>query len=151
MDPRPLHRIAALLALALPCQAQSVYKWVDAQGRTHFSDQAPPAQVQAETVALRGGPAAPDPELQRERERTRALLAASDQARAAELKRAQEAAAERARRQPLCRSARHHLADTREANVLTDRSDSGEKLYLSDAEKAEYERDLAGWIRKHCD
>lgn len=38
-----------LLALALPAQAQ-IYKWTDAQGRTHFSNQTPPADVKAVVV-----------------------------------------------------------------------------------------------------
>jgi hypothetical protein len=59
-------RVAALIALVLlspPASAQ-IYKWMDAQGQTHFSNVAPPQGVKATVVdpnAKEGAPApAPD-------------------------------------------------------------------------------------------
>lgn len=46
-----------VLLLATAAQAQ-VYRWVDANGRTVFSDQPPPQGRRAETVKLRPQPAA---------------------------------------------------------------------------------------------
>jgi len=45
--------LASWLLLTLsPTGQAEVFKWIDAQGRVHFSDQAP-AEVEAETVRLR--------------------------------------------------------------------------------------------------
>ena len=57
-------RLAILLALAflsLPAAAQ-IYKWTDAQGRTHFSNVAPPQGVKATVVDPNAKEGAPVPE-----------------------------------------------------------------------------------------
>jgi hypothetical protein len=48
--------MACLLVLvAGHAAAQSVYKWTDAQGTVHYTDQPPPSGSKATTVKLRGG------------------------------------------------------------------------------------------------
>lgn len=47
-----------LLGLAAPVSLAQIYRWVDAEGRVHFSDQAP-AGVAAETIELNTDRAAP--------------------------------------------------------------------------------------------
>ena len=48
--------ILFLLAMAFPVAAQEgVYRWIDAQGRTHYGNQ-PPANVQVEKVNLNSQP-----------------------------------------------------------------------------------------------
>jgi glutaredoxin len=47
MSPR-LFTALVLLACALNARAESLYRWVDAQGVVHYSDVAPPAPVKAE-------------------------------------------------------------------------------------------------------
>ena len=42
MKPAALLLLLALPALSYPVTAGSVYRWTDAQGKTHFSDQPPP-------------------------------------------------------------------------------------------------------------
>jgi murein DD-endopeptidase MepM/ murein hydrolase activator NlpD len=45
-----------LLLLAVPAAAQRVYKWTDEKGVVHYSDRAPPEEVQAETFRVRAEP-----------------------------------------------------------------------------------------------
>lgn len=52
--------VLATLCLVSPAGAQSVYKWVDAQGRVHFGDPAS-APRDADRVVLRSGGTAPAP------------------------------------------------------------------------------------------
>ncbi len=41
--PRPMHALAGLLlALSLPAAAQSVFRWMDEQGQTHYGHAVPP-------------------------------------------------------------------------------------------------------------
>jgi len=44
--------ILLLLALAPALSAQAVYKWVDAQGITHYSSKAPPKGIKYSTIAV---------------------------------------------------------------------------------------------------
>ncbi|AMB87129.1 glycosyltransferase [Pseudomonas agarici] len=52
-----------LLALSPPCQAASIYKWVDAQGVTHFDAQPPPGQPASVVTPTIGPPAPPRSQL----------------------------------------------------------------------------------------
>nr|WP_225585126.1 DUF4124 domain-containing protein [Acidovorax sp. ACV01] len=47
--------IAALVSgLGVGVQAQPVYKWVDAEGKTHYGSQPPPSKADAEPLKLQG-------------------------------------------------------------------------------------------------
>jgi hypothetical protein len=54
--------LLALLFAAVPVAAQQIYRWVDAKGTTHYSQETPPAGVKAVPVDIRAeeGPPAPD-------------------------------------------------------------------------------------------
>ncbi len=43
---------AAVLVWSVGLQAQPVYKWVDADGKTHYGSQPPPAKQDAEPLKL---------------------------------------------------------------------------------------------------
>lgn len=78
-----------------------VYKWTDAQGQTHYSDQPPPNSQRHETIQVfesageSSQSSAPDEELERIRQLTRELAAARE-ARERERREKQLAALERA-------------------------------------------------------
>ena len=55
----PAAACAALLVAASPLASAALYKWTDANGRTVYSDQAPPG-VKAEIVGAAAPPANPD-------------------------------------------------------------------------------------------
>ena len=48
--------LAAMVVMAagIGAQAQPVYKWVDAQGKTHYGSQPPPSQQDAQPMKLQG-------------------------------------------------------------------------------------------------
>ena len=48
---------AAALLACIGAQAQPVYKWVDAEGRTHYGGQPPASQQDAEPMKLHGASA----------------------------------------------------------------------------------------------
>lgn len=54
--------LLALLLAAAPVAAQQIYRWVDAKGTTHYSQDPPPAGVKAVPIDIRAeqGPPAPD-------------------------------------------------------------------------------------------
>lgn len=48
-------RCALIAALLIPCLAEAgVYRWKDASGRVHYSDQPPPANVRVEEKTMKG-------------------------------------------------------------------------------------------------
>ena len=53
INPRFLGLSLALLFLASSGYAQGVYKWVDAQGKTHYDQQPPASDKPSETLKLR--------------------------------------------------------------------------------------------------
>ena len=97
---------AMMLALAAPVAAQQLYKWVDKDGKTHYSD-TPPAnqETQAARASASGSPAPPrrppktaverDKELEKGRQDSREAAKKSDDA--AKLAAAQDEQCQRAR------------------------------------------------------
>lgn len=49
-----------LLMLANPVAANTIYRWTDELGRTHFSDSPPPEGLSAERIPMPGAKAQPD-------------------------------------------------------------------------------------------
>jgi Tfp pilus assembly protein FimT len=160
--------LAALLALALPAQAQ--WKWRDANGRLTVSDLPPPRGTpdkdilqRPEPVVLRppaaaasaasaadaaAAPAAPvspaavrDPELQARRQAAEQQKAAQD-----------KAAADRvtAQRAENCQRARSHLAALESGQRIARHNAQGEQEILDDRGRAEETRAARAVIASDC-
>ena len=53
--------LVAMCAVVATAVAQSVYKWTDASGVTHYSEQPPPQAIEAKQLQLNGATPAPEP------------------------------------------------------------------------------------------
>jgi len=122
-----------------------LYKWVDAKGKAHYSDQPPPANVEATTLrstssaadsasesgaAASSAPAAPNTIAEREAELRKAQQAkkeASDKA-------AQQQAKADARKDN-CAAARQNLRTLQEGARIMEIDASGERSYLGDEQR----------------
>lgn len=51
--------LATLLCAYAACAAAAIYKWVDSQGVTHYSETPPPPEVQTQEVPIQAAPTAP--------------------------------------------------------------------------------------------
>ncbi|MGH6691432.1 MAG: DUF4124 domain-containing protein [Gammaproteobacteria bacterium] len=139
----------ALLALALPAWAAEMYKWVDENGKVHYSDQPPPANarqqktIQPKVPAQSAAPPAATPEGQ-PAAGTKAKTAAEldmefrkrrTEAAEAEAKRQQETqvAAEKQRN---CEAAKARVAVLQTGGRITKATPTGEQSYLGDSEIA---------------
>jgi len=137
-----------VLALALPAWGE-MYKWVDADGKVHYSDQPPPANVKqqkaiptprtparatapaAEGQAAAPAAAAPKTAAEQEMEFRKRRVEAAE----AEAKRQQEAqAAEEKKRN--CEQARNRVAVLQTGGRITRAGPDGEQNYLGDNEIA---------------
>jgi len=143
--------MAGAFAVAAVAQESAVYKWVDAQGVPHYSDQ-PPADVSATEMAIRF------------RRTDRGMIQARAQEKAeldaaAAVREGQEAdadAAAEAERQRLlaerannCKLSRDRVAKYNTAMRLYRPGPNGERIYLTDeeldAERADANRAVDQW------
>jgi len=149
--------ILALLLAALPASAV-LYKWVDKDGKVHYSDQPPPEGARQSGVvnAPAPGTSPPAPSGDAASQAPRGPKSAAElemefrkrrlEAAEADAKRQQEAqAAEEKQRN--CTHAKNRLASLETGGRITKYGPDGETVYLSDAEIA---REL-GEARKVAD
>jgi hypothetical protein len=141
--------VAAILLAVSSWASAQMYKWVDAEGNVHYSDQPPPSQgVKQQRTMPRPRTAAPTapaptgdgtqsaanrPKTPAEQEmefRKRRLEAAE-----AEAKRQQEAEAAKEKLRN-CDQAKARVAMLQQGGRITKASASGEQIYLDDAEIA---------------
>lgn len=142
---RALPLAASLILTAAPVVAE-LYKWTDAEGKVHFSDQPPPPEVKAPvtvkprrpavaptTSAQDAAPAAgaPSSYVEQEAEFRKRRVEAAEKAEAE--KKAAEAAAEKQRN---CMRAKAQLASL-QAGRITRPNAAGEREFLNDAEIAQ--------------
>ena len=126
---------ALMLAATGAARANDVYRWVDEQGRVHYSDR----WVPGSEIVKYGEPRPPDPERDAQRrEAEREALAASNE-RIAE-QQAQERAARAVQqdlakaREERCRKAKENYQRAIEARRVYRVGPNGEREYVSDAE-----------------
>lgn len=142
----------AAAMLALPAAAE-MYRWVDENGRVHYSDQPPPATVkQQKQMKQRVRPAGPTPNAEqapsyvdkeadfRKRQVEQAEKQAADQ-------KAQQAAAEK---QQNCQRARQHLATLQSGSRIARANPQGEREYLDDAQIAQEIQEAQQAIAQWC-
>ena len=125
----------ALATLAFAATAQQIYKWTDKDGRVHYGEK-PPEDVKSNEVKVQtGGSGAPTEDAQswkqkevefqkRKQERDKVDHAAGDADKAAE------------RRKKLCENARGELQFV-SSGVLYENNDKGERVYLTEAQRAQ--------------
>lgn len=126
-----------------------VYKWVDANGQTHFGDR-PPAQAASSEVKVNSAPASVDAGA---RERHQKMTDFLDQqqeereARQAANAKAEEKAQEQAE---LCKKLRARLKFLASVSTFYNINDQGERVYVNEAENAQIREDFRAKVRKTC-
>ena len=156
---RFLLALGLALCLALPATAQT-YKWVDANGEVHYSDQPPPSNIKTETLQAPAEPATEPAAAPAPAAASAASPAAAPAASPAEggpkslaerdqafRKRQADAAKEQAeqarkeaqarRKAEYCKSARAALANLEAGGRQVRINEKGERVFLTDAEIAQ--------------
>ncbi|AGA85607.1 DUF4124 domain-containing protein [Stutzerimonas stutzeri] len=132
-----------LLALCGNVMAAQVYKWVDAQGVTHFGAQ-PPQGQQVETVNTVTAPAkpaaAPQPPVQDEAEADQSSI---------DRKVKQQVAAQEAERKRYCETMRTNLAQLQN-NPRVRVEDNGETRRLTEEERQSRINETRDKIAENC-
>ena len=124
--------LLAFVLAATPAAMAQLYKWVDKDGRTIYSDQPPPSQQSKQLNLSTGQPAAaPRSALDRDKELEKARQAAKEKSQAAE-KADLKAEIEREN----CRRARANLHSLTSDGRVAMYDEKGERVILDDAQLA---------------
>lgn len=142
--------LLAGFAAAASAAATGVYRWVDAEGKVHYSD-VPPAEQpqQAERVTVRTTPADPEKAAALAEARAKAAEQQTEQ-QAQAAKDAEVAAAEQARRAQQCAMARNNLRQLQNTNRAYESTANGGRRYYSDAELANRRAQAQAWVNEYC-
>ena len=146
MSPMALWLAAAVLIYADTLQAE-VYKWVDDDGRIHYSDR-PGAQARQLNIDIE--PAVGDAGIDRKEKRQRYLDAVAKE-RADKEQKAQEEKQRKAEQQRRCLFAKDRLYRLRRAGYLYDLDQSGERVVLTDSERETAIQDFEKNIQRYCE
>lgn len=150
---RLLSAILVLSLTGLNAHAGLV-KWVDADGRVHYSDSLPPEVSKAQTVRSVTGkgqedaPASFSPKTVAERE-AEMKKARSEKEEAAQQKSQQEAVTQAKKR--ACESARENLRVLEGGTRITTVNASGERVFLDDDERSERLEEARKAASDNCD
>lgn len=141
-----------LLMLASATAFAGVSKWVDADGKVHYSDQPPPANVKAKTLhvtseaaASASAPAAPKTIAEREAELKKAQQAKKE----AEDRAAQEKAGMEAEKAN-CTAAQQHLRTLQEGMRMVEIDAKGERYYVDDEQRRQRVEKAQQDIKTFC-
>ncbi|MDD2701935.1 MAG: DUF4124 domain-containing protein [Sideroxydans sp.] len=149
---KPATALLLLSFISLSAHA-ALNKWVDAEGKVHYSD-SPPADAKVESVrniAGKGQEAAPadiSPKSysQREAELRKARLEKKEAAENS----AREAAQQQERKQ-ICAAARENLRALENGTRLVTYDENGEKRFIDDADRAQRMNNARETVKANCD
>lgn len=144
--------LALLCCLSLPAQA-GLNKWVDENGKVHYSD-SPPAGTRVESVRNitgKGQESAPvDYSSKTYSQREAELNKARQQKKEASEKSAREAAQQQERKQN-CAAARENLRALESGTRLVTYDENGEKRFLDDADREQRMNSAREAVKANCD
>jgi hypothetical protein len=132
----PAAALACALALALPAGAESVYKWVDDKGVTHFS-QTPPDGTDAQRLEVRTAPASPAADAP-------AADAKKDDAKP------ERTEAQRKERAERCKNAHAALDKLNSPDPVVRYGEKGEQIAVGDDERPGYIEQVKKVIAQQC-
>lgn len=136
-----------LLALSASAMAAPIYKWVDAQGVTHFGEQPPQGQ---QSITVNPSVAPPPSSSTPEAKPTPTFDAIADpEQAAADAKVKQEVAAQEAQRKKYCENQRNNLAQL-ENNPRVRVEEGGEMRRLGEDERQKRIADAKQAIKENC-
>jgi hypothetical protein len=128
-----LHGLAAVAALALAAPAAAaLYKWVDANGRTVYSDQPPPVHIKAELIG--GAPPPANPDAVKDMANREAEFRKRQGDKQEDAKKVEKARADTQKLATYCAQVRTQAEGLRRADVTMYRlNEKGERVVLDEA------------------
>jgi len=147
-----MKNIIFLLILVAPVAANAgVYKWVDENGKVHYGDQPKASQptVEMNVDDTTPAPSFSDDDLSREEKRER-LLQSMEEDRLEKQEKRDRQKAENERSRQKCNQYRDRMRHYERANSLYKLDKDGNRVYMSDSERASATKSLNAKINKYC-
>ena|SRR2546423_8569870 len=136
--------VFGLCVVSAACYAE-IYKWVDADGKVQYSDQKPPATVNAQKVAPPPPPA--DPEAARRMANQQMELKKATDAQEEKRKKGEQEAGVAKQKDEFCAHARGQLQSLRAGGETFRYNSKGEREYVNNEQAIS---DLEQQIAKNC-
>lgn len=140
--------LSGLLLMAPHLRAE-VYKWVDEEGRVHFSDR-PEASASTEIKTRERQSAQPLEEEHERRQKMQRMLDVYAEERAEKKEAKQRQLAERKKRKQNCTLAKDRYNSHIRARGIYSLGNDGERRYMSDEERARHIKRLRADIARWC-
>ena len=142
---------ALLLSLSLlPLFASAgVYKWVDANGQTHFGDR-PPAQAASSEVTVKAAPASADAVARERHQKMTEFLEQQQEERKARQAADAQAEEKAAKRAEVCRKLQARLKFLASVSTFYNLNDQGERVFVNEAENARIRADFRQKVKRTC-
>jgi len=147
-----MKNIIMLLIFIAPVAAHAgVYKWVDENGKVHYGDS---PQATQPTVEMNVEETTPEPSfsedlLSREEKRER-LLQSMEEDRLEKQEKRDKQKAENEKNRQKCNRYRDRMRHYERANALYKLDKDGNRVYISDGERASATKSLRAKINKYC-
>ena len=142
----------ALALAAFSAGAQTMYKWVDEKGTTHFSENPPPDGKKATKVEPKVIPPSPEAAAPRNDPQSWRKQEADFRKRQVESRQREEAdARERAERAQNCERAKRRIAFLTNTHRIHRDNADGTRSYMTDAERDAEMAEVREYVRKRCD
>lgn len=142
------HLLPLVLALVVaPAAAEGVYKWVDAQGRTHFGSRPPPGQ---KTEELGGSASAPEAVPAQGGRSWQEQLELSNQRRQLAREKEQATAKSEQEGRQRCLAARNALDSLDSGGARYYLNAQGERQYIDDAQRQAARDQAAQRVATYC-
>ncbi len=146
---RTRHAILLLFLLPLAAAAQ-VYKWVDEQGQTHYSQQ-PPVEQKSQQINPSTGGGLGNDEAAKQRDQYREMFASPDEKKAKE---AEEQAKKKAEYEKelkaRCDRVRASLTAMQNNPGRRLKNDKGEVIRLTEEQRQKDMKTAQEWLEKNC-
>ena len=147
-----MKNIIFLLILVAPVAANAgVYKWVDENGKVHYGDQPKASQptVEMNVDETTTEPSFSEDVLSREEKRER-LLQSMEEDRLEKQEKRDKQKAENEKNRQKCNRYRDRMRHYQRANALYKLDKDGNRVYMSDSERASATKSLNAKINKYC-
>ncbi|WP_036190872.1 DUF4124 domain-containing protein [Marinobacter lipolyticus] len=144
-----IRTLLTLLLLSPPASLAEVYRWVDAEGRTHFGDR-PPTQAASQEVKVESAPARVDNAARDRQQKMNAFLEQRQQER--DQQRAADAKAEKqaAKRAELCTKMRARLKHMDSVSTFYNLNEEGERVFVSESENTRIRERFRKKVNETC-
>ncbi len=149
------HRVLIALMLSAAAAQAGVYRWVDKEGKIHYSDSPPAAGTPAQKLVPDAGPNEEVQKAARERleqslEQQKRRDDALNEEREKQQKDQEAAAQKAAQKEELCRAARQNLETLEMQGPVYSVDEKGARVFLDDAARPEEIARVKGEIETNC-